>query len=61
MNNFHNFEKVQESDTEADLAIPIKKKKDGKFQKSGRFRKVQKDYVFFKINSNEKIYTVPEI
>ena len=54
MNNFHNFEKVQESDTEADLAIPIKKKKDGKFQKSGRFRKVQKDYVFFKINSKEK-------
>ena len=24
MNNFHNFEKVQESDTEADLAIPLK-------------------------------------
>ena len=27
MNNFHNIEEVQESDTEADLAIPIKKKK----------------------------------
>ena len=35
MNNFHNIEEVQESDTEADLAIPIKRKKMGNSRNLG--------------------------